>query len=74
MSDLENAAEVTGVPENVAPHGALETLVQSKRALVLDGLDNTVNHAVVLSSGGLVLETNLDELEGNDDEGLGGTS
>lgn len=27
LSDLEDTAEVAGVPEDVAPHGALETLV-----------------------------------------------
>lgn len=74
LSDLENAAEVTSVPEDVAPHGTLKALVESERTLVLDCLENTVDHAVVLSGGGLVLETNLDELEGNDDERLSGTS
>ncbi|KAI6753196.1 hypothetical protein HG531_005365 [Fusarium graminearum] len=74
LSDLENAAEVTGVPEDVAPQGALETLVEGERTLILDCLDDTVDHAVVLSSRGLVLQTNLDELEGDDDERLGGTS
>lgn len=74
LSDLENAAKVTSVPEDVAPESALKTLVEGKGALILDSLDDTVNHTVVLSSRGLVLETNLDELEGNDDERLGGTS
>jgi hypothetical protein len=74
LSDLENAAKVTSVPEDVAPHGTLETLVEGERTLVLDCLDDTVDHAVVLSSRSLVLETNLDELEGNDDKRLGSTS
>lgn len=74
LADLEDAAKVAGVPENVAPHGGLEALVHGEDALVLDRLDDAVDHALVLAGGGLVLETNLDELKGNDDKGLGGTS
>lgn len=74
LSDLENAAKVTSVPEDVAPESALKSLVKSKGTLVPDSLDDTVDHAIVLSSRGLVLETNLDKLEGDDNEGLGGTS
>lgn len=74
LSDLENAAEVPSVPEDVTPHSTLKTLVKSERTLVLDSLDDTIDHAVVLSSGSLVLETNLDELEGNDDESFSSTS
>mgnify|MGYP005987668695 CR=1 FL=1 len=74
LAHLENAAEVTSVPENMAPHGTLETLVHGEDTLVLHSLDNTVNHAIVLSSRSLVLQTNLDELEGNDHKGLSSTS
>lgn len=73
LANLENATKVTGVPEDVAPHGALQTLVHGQDTLVLDSLDDAVDHAVVLAGGGLVLEANLDELEGDDDKGLGGT-
>lgn len=74
LSDLEDAAKVTGVPKNMSPHGTLQTLIHGQDTLVLDSLDNAVNHAIVLASGCLVLETDLDELERNNDEGLGGTS
>lgn len=73
LSDLEDAAEVAGVPEDVAPHGTLEALVQGEGALVLDRLDDAVDHAVVLSGRGLVLQADLDELEGHHHEGLGGS-
>lgn len=73
LADLEDAAKVTGVPENMAPEGGLEAVVHGEEALVADGLDDDVNHAVVLAGRGLVLETDLDELKGDDDEGLGGT-
>ena len=73
-TDLENAAEVSGVPKNVAPHGGLETLVQSEGTLLPHDLGEAVNHAVVLVGLCSVLQTNFDELEGNDDEGFGGTS
>ena len=52
-ADLEDAAEVTSVPEDVAPHGGLETLVESERTLSLDDLANDVKRAGVL--GGLSL-------------------
>lgn len=74
LADLEDAAKVTGIPEDVAPHGGLETLVHGEDALAADGLDDAVNHALVLARRGLVLETNLDELKGDNDERLGGTS
>lgn len=50
LSDLEDAAKVASVPQNVSPHCALETLVKGEGPLILDRLDNTVNHAVVFSS------------------------
>jgi hypothetical protein len=52
-ADLEDAAEVTGVPEDVAPHGGLETLVEGERTFGLDDLANDVKRAGVL--GGLSL-------------------
>lgn len=73
LANLENAAEVAGVPENVTPHGALETVVHGQNTLSLDGLTDNIKHAVVLSGGSLILETDLDELEGYDDERLGST-
>ena len=72
-ADLEDAAEVASVPEDVAPHGGLETLVQREGPLLPHDLGEAVHHAVVLVSLGSVLQTDLDELEGNDDEGFGGT-
>ncbi len=74
LADLEDAAKVACIPENVTPQGRLETLVHGEDALVADRLDDTVDHALVLAGRGLVLETDLDELKGDDDEGLGGTS
>jgi hypothetical protein len=71
LADLENAAKVSGVPEDVAPHGRLETLVEGEWAFVLHRLRETVDHAVVLVRLRLVLETDLDELEGDNNEGLG---
>lgn len=68
LANLENATKVAGVPEDVSPHGALKTLVEGERSLVLDSLDDAVDHAIVLSSGSLILETNLDELERDDNE------
>lgn len=53
-ANLEDAAEVTSVPEDVAPHGGLETLVESERALSLDDLANDVERTVVLGGLGLV--------------------
>lgn len=73
LADLEDAAKVAGVPENVSPHGTFQALVHGQDALILDRLDNAVNHAIVLSGRGLVLKANLDKLEGHDDEGLGST-
>ena len=73
-ADLENAAKVSSVPQDVTPQGGLETLVQRERTLLLDDLSNAVHHAVVFVGLRLVLEANLDQLEGNDDEGFGRTS
>lgn len=72
-ADLENAAEVSSIPQDVAPQSGLETLVQRERTLLLDDLSNAVHHAVVFVGLRLVLEANLDQLEGNDDEGFGRT-
>jgi hypothetical protein len=52
-ADLEDAAEVTGVPEDVAPHGGLKTLVEGERTFSLDNLANDVKRTRVL--GGLSL-------------------
>jgi hypothetical protein len=52
-ADLEDAAKVTGVPEDVAPHGGLEALVEGKRTFGLDDLANDVKRAGIL--GGLRL-------------------
>ena len=73
LADLEDATKVTSVPENMTPHGTLKTLVHGQDTLILDRLDDTVGHAIVFAGGRLVLQANLDELEGNDDEGFGGT-
>lgn len=72
LADLEDAAKVAGVPEDVAPEGGLEAVVHGEDALVADRLQDDVDHAVVPAGRGLVLEADLDELEGDDDEGLGG--
>lgn len=71
LADLEDAAKVTGVPENMPPQGTLQSLIHGQDALVPDRLDNAVNHAIVLAGGSLVLEPNLDKLKGHDDERLG---
>lgn len=70
-ADLEDAAKVASVPQNMPPHGRLETLVEGERAFLLDNLRNAVHHAIVLVRLGLVLQSDLDELEGYDDESLG---
>jgi hypothetical protein len=57
----------------VTPHGALQPLVQCKRALLPNNLLYTIYEAVVFVRLRLVLHTNLDELEGDDHEGFGGT-
>lgn len=68
-----NTTEVTSVPGNVSPHSGLESVVHSEGSLLGNNLLDDIDHTVVLSGGGLVLETDLDELERNDDEGLGGS-
>jgi hypothetical protein len=72
-ADLEDAAKVASVPEDVAPHGGLEALVEGEGPFLLDDLGHAVDHAVVLVRLGAVLQADLDELEGDDDEGFGGT-
>jgi hypothetical protein len=71
-ANLEDAAKVARVPEDVAPHGGLEALVEGERAFLLDDLGHAVDHAIVLVRLGAVLQADLDELEGHDDEGFGG--
>lgn len=48
-ANLEDTAEVPGVPEDVAPHGALEAVVQGEWALLLHNLRNTVDHAGIFA-------------------------
>lgn len=52
-ADLEDTAEVTSVPEDVTPHGGLETLVERERTFSLHNLADDVKRAVVV--GGLRL-------------------
>jgi len=70
---LENAAKVPSVPEDVAPHCALETLIESQGTFLAHRLGEAVNHAGVFVCLSLILETDLDKLKGDDDEGFGGT-
>jgi hypothetical protein len=42
LSDLENAAEVTSVPEDVTPQGGFETVVESEGTFIFHRLDNTI--------------------------------
>jgi hypothetical protein len=67
-------AKVTRVPHNVSPQSALKTVVHSQDSLIGHNLPDHVYHAVVFTGGSLVLETNLDKLEGYDDERFGCTS
>ena len=46
-ADLEDAAEVAGVPEDVAPDGGLEALVEGQDAFLADDFGDAVEHAVV---------------------------
>ena len=64
--DLRDAAEVTGVPENMPPHGALEALVHGQDALSLYCLGDDVGDTVVLPGRRLILKPDLDELKRND--------
>lgn len=52
-ADLENAAKVTAVPENMAPHGRLETLVNAEDSIRADDLADNVERTRIL--GGLRL-------------------
>lgn len=72
-ADAVNATEVTSVPQDVAPHGGLETLVEGERALLPHNLAEAVGHARVLVCLCLVLETNLDQLKGDNNKRLGGS-
>lgn len=72
--DLVDDTKVTGVPGNVSPHGALESVVHGQNSLLGDNLAHDIDHARVLAGGGLVLQANLDELEGDDNERLGRSS
>lgn len=73
-ANLEDTAEVTGVPEDVTPQGRLETVVHGQWALSLHNLLHNIKHTVVLAGRSLVLQTNLDQLEGNNNKRLSGTS
>lgn len=53
-ADLEDAAKITAVPEDVAPHSGLETLVERERAFCLDDLADNVKRTGVLSGLRLV--------------------
>lgn len=53
-TDLEDTTEVTSVPEDVAPHGRFEALVERQGAFLADDFGNAIHHAVVLGSLGLV--------------------
>lgn len=57
----------------MAPHGTLKTLVETENTFLAHSLEKTVRSALVPAGRSLVLHANLDELEGNNDEGLGGT-
>lgn len=72
-ADLEDAAKVAGVPENVPPHRRLQSLIQREGTLLRDCLPEAVDHAIVLVCLRLVLEPDLDQLEWDDDEGFGGS-
>ena len=52
-ADLEDAAEVAGVPQDVAPHGGLEALVEGEGAFGTDDLADDIERAGVV--GGLRL-------------------
>lgn len=71
LSHLENDSKVTRVPGNVSPQSGLQTVVQSERTLLSHNGLHHVGHAGVL--GRLVLESDLNELKGHDDERLGGS-
>jgi hypothetical protein len=71
-ADLEDAAEVAAVPEDVTPQRRLEAVVHGKRTLRGDDLAHHVQHTVVLACGSAILQTDLDQLKGHDHKGLGG--
>lgn len=73
-TDLEDTAKVASVPQDVAPEGRLEAIVHGQWTLLLDDLLDDIQHAIVLASRSLVLQADLDQLEGNNDKGLGSTS
>ena len=68
---LEDTAKVSRVPQNVAPRRGFQPIVQCQRSLCSDGFLHTVDEAVVFVSLRFVLHANLDEFEGDDDEGFG---
>ena len=47
LADLEDAAEVAGVPEDVAPDGGLEALVERERSFGADDFGDAVEEAGV---------------------------
>lgn len=65
---LENAAKVTGVPQDVAPQCRLETIVQRQGSLLLDNLAHNIQHSVVLVRLRLVLQPDLDQFERHHDK------
>ena len=73
LLDLVNNTKVAGVPGDVSPHGALKTVVHGQNSLLGDNLADNVHHSRVLAGRRLVLKSDFDELEGNDDERLGGS-
>ena len=56
----------------MAPHGALEPLVERQGPFVLHDLGEAVYQPVVPVCLGFVLQSDFYELEGDDDEGFGG--
>ncbi len=70
-ADLEDTAKVAGVPEDVAPQGGFQPVVQGQGPLRPDRLRHAVQHARVPPRRGAVLHADLDQLEGHYDEGLG---
>jgi hypothetical protein len=53
---LEDAAEVAGVPEDVAPDGGFGALVEGERAFFADDFGDAVEQAVVFGRLALVYE------------------
>ena len=71
--DSVDGTEVGGVPNSVTPEGGLETLVEGQRSLLTEGLHDGIHGVSIATSVGTILHTNLDQLEGNDDNSLSHT-